>query len=66
MNQFTQDLVLHYFMIGTGFTLVLDLLIRFIKTSEPYTAREVLASIFLWPIMLIVFIVNFIKGIKNV
>ena len=66
MTQTTQDLVLHYFMIGTGFTLLLDLIIRFIKTSEPYTASEVLVSIFIWPVMIIVFIINFIKGFKNV
>jgi hypothetical protein len=66
MTQTTQDLVLHYFMIGTGFTLLLDLIIRFVKTSEPYTASEVLASIFLWPVMVIVFIINFIKGFRNV
>ena len=61
-----QDLVLHYFMIGTGFTLLLDVIIRIIKTSEPYTAIEVVASIMLWPVMVYVFIVNFIKGIRNV
>lgn len=66
MTQTAQDLVLHYFMIGTGFTLLLDLVIRFVKTSEPYTATEVLASIFLWPVMVIVFIINFIKGFRNV
>jgi len=61
-----QDLVLYYFMIGTGFTLLLDVIIRIIKTSEPYTAIEVVASIMLWPVMLIVLITNIIKGIKNV
>jgi len=53
-------------MIGTGFTLLLDVIIRIIKTSEPYTAIEVVASIMLWPVMVCVFIVNFIKGIRNV
>jgi len=66
MTQTTQDSVLHYFMIGTGLTLLLDLVIRFVKTSEPYTATEVLASTFLWPVMVIVFIINFIKGFRNV
>ena len=66
MTQTTQDLVLHYFMIGTGFTLLLDLIIRFIKTSEPYTATEVLASILLWPVMLSVLVINIIKGFRNV
>ena len=66
MTQTAQDLVLHYFMIGTGFTLPLDLLIRVIKTSQPYTASEVLASIALWPVMLSVLIVSFIKGFGNV
>lgn len=66
MTQTTQDFVLYYFMIGTGLTLVLDLVIRFIKSSEPYTAAEVLASIALWPIMLISLIVTIIKGFKNV
>lgn len=66
MTQTTQDLVLYYFMIGTGLTLVLDLVIRFVKTSEPYTASEVLASILLWPVMLSILIVNFIKGFRNV
>ena len=61
-----QDLVLYYFMIGTGFTLALDVFIRCIKTSEPLTTVEVLATIFIWPVMVIVLIVNFIKGIKNV
>lgn len=61
-----QDLVLYYFMIGTGFTLVLDLVIRFIKTSQPYTASEVLASILLWPVMLSVLVINIIKGFRNV
>lgn len=66
MTQTTQDLVLHYFMIGTGLTLFLDFIIRIVKTSEPYTAIEVLASIVLWPVMVCVFIVNFIKGFKDV
>jgi hypothetical protein len=61
-----QDLVLHYFMIGTGLTLLLDIIIRIIKTSEPYTAIEVLVCIVFWPVMLTIFIVNFIKGIKSV
>jgi hypothetical protein len=61
-----QDLVLYYFMIGTGLTLFLDIIIRIIKTSEPYTAIEVVASIVLWPVMVCVFITNIIKGIKNV
>ena len=66
MTQTTQDLVLYYFMIGTGFTLVLDLVIRFTKTSQPYTASEVLASILLWPVMLSVLVINIIKGFRNV
>lgn len=61
-----QDLVLYYFMIGTGLTLLLDLMVRIVKSSQPYTASEVLACIVLWPIMVCVFIVNFIKGIRNV
>lgn len=66
MSQFTQDLILYYFMIGTGLTLLLDLMVRIAKTSEPYTAIEVLACIMLWPILLIVIIVNFVKGFKDV
>ncbi len=61
-----QDLVLHYFMIGTGFTLLTDLTIRFMKTSEPYTAIEVLASIVLWPVMATVLIVKIIRGGQDV
>lgn len=61
-----QDLVLHYFMIGTGFTLLTDLTIRFMKTSEPYTAIEVLTSIVLWPVMAIVLIVRIIRGGQDV
>jgi hypothetical protein len=61
-----QDLLLYYFMIGTGFTLLTDLIIRFTESSEPYTTPEVLASILLWPVMVCVFIVNFIRRIGNV
>lgn len=66
MTQTPQDLLIYYSMIGIGFTLVLDLVIRLVKTSQPFTASEVLVSIFLWPVMVIVFIVNFIKEFRNV
>jgi hypothetical protein len=66
MTQAIQDLIVHYFMIGTGLTLVLDLFIRFTKSSEPSTAMEVVAGIVLWPVMLCAFIINIIKRINNV
>lgn len=66
MTQTIQDLIVHYFMIGTGLTLVLDLFIRFTKSSEPSTAIEVVVSIILWPVMVTAFIINIIKRINNV
>lgn len=66
MSQFTQDLILHYFIIGTVVTLLIDLMIRVIKTTEPYTAAEVLACIVLWPMVLVLTIVTFIRGGKDV
>jgi len=66
MSEFTQDLILHYFMIGSVATLLMDLMIRFVKTSEPFTVAEILISITIWPVVLIVFIINIFRKNQDV
>jgi len=66
MSEFTQDLILHYFMIGSVATLLMDLMIRFVKTSEPFTVAEILISIAIWPVVLIVFIINIFRKNQDV
>jgi len=66
MSEFTQDLILHYFMIGSVATLLMDLMIRFVKTSEPFTVTEILISITIWPVVLIVFIINIFRKNQDV
>jgi len=66
MSQFTQDLILHYFMIGSVATLLMDLMIRFVKTSEPFTVAEILISITIWPVVFTVFIINIFRKNQDV
>lgn len=62
----TQTILFNYFLIGTIFTLCVDLLIRFIKTSEPYNIKEIFISIIIWPVIAIGMIITFFKGGSDV
>jgi hypothetical protein len=58
------NLILYYatWYLGIGFVsaFLIDQIIRATQSSEPYTAKEILAVILLWPINVTVFIVSFI------
>jgi len=62
----TQTILFNYFLIGTIFTLCVDLLIRVIKTSEPYNIKEIFISIFIWPFIAIGMMKTFFKGRSDV
>jgi hypothetical protein len=62
----TQTILFNYFLIGSIFTICVDLLIRFIKTSEPYNIKEIFISIIIWPVIATGMVISFFKGMGNV
>jgi len=59
-------LILYYttWYLGIGFVsaFLIDQIIRATQSSEPYTAKEILAVILLWPINVCIFIFSFITS----
>jgi hypothetical protein len=59
----TQTILFNYLLIGTVFTACVDLLIRTLKTSDPYNIKEIIISIIIWPFVALGMIKTFFKGI---
>lgn len=57
--------ILHYLLIGILSTLFIDLVIRFLSTSEPYTPLEILLATIFWPFNVCIFIYAVIKSFFN-
>ena len=51
-----------YFLLGTVFTLLMDLSIHYTKSSERLTLLEICGCVMFWPFILMVFVISFIKG----
>lgn len=57
--------ILTYFLIGSLFTLGLDILAQKLETQSRFNTFERVFVIMLWPIMMVMFIYEFIKNINN-
>lgn len=53
---------IQYLLLGVMVAALLDLSIYYTKSSERLTMLEIWGCIMLWPIILLVFVVSFIKG----
>ena len=53
---------LQYLLLGVVVAALLDLSIHYTKSSERLTMLEIWGCIMLWPIILLVFVVSFIRG----
>ena len=56
------DYVLTYLGIGVFLSIIMDISIRQVKTSEPLTFIEILTCIFTWPVVIFILIKGFIEG----
>ena len=60
------SLLLYYFnwYIGIGIvtTFIIDQIIRITKSSDPYTAKEILIITLIWPINVSIFIYSFFRS----
>lgn len=54
--------ILPYIGIGLFITIVMDISIREMKSSEPFTLLEFLGCVVIWPIIIIGAIKGFING----
>lgn len=52
-----------YLLIGSIFTLIIDLIITNSNKSQKYTTHEVVIMTILWPVNVLVFIVGFFYGL---
>ena len=58
--------ILTYIFIGVIFNFLFDLLVNWLGAEEQrFTMMERLSTTLLWPIALIVFLVNFLKTMKE-
>lgn len=53
---------LQYLLLGILVAALLDLSIYYTKSSERLTSLEIFGCIALWPVILLVFVVSFIRG----
>ena len=53
---------IQYLLLGVLVAALLDTSIHYTQSSERLTALEILGCIVIWPIILIVFVISFIKG----
>lgn len=60
---FTLNFYLGYLLIGTVTSFLIESTIRW--TGQEVSGRERLSMICSWPVMVIVFIYNFLKGLFN-
>ena len=51
-----------YFLLGTVFTLLMDLSIHYTKSSERLTLPEIWVFIVFWPIILVIFLKEFFSN----
>ena len=56
------DYILPYFSIGLLITIMSDISIREMETSEPFTFVEILVCVIIWPYIIIQGIIGFFKG----
>ena len=56
------DYILPYLGIGVFIYILSDISIRELKTSEPFTFIEILACIFIWPVVIFLFLKGFFDG----
>jgi hypothetical protein len=60
------SLLFFYFTwyVGIGFitAFAIDQVIRFTRSSEPYTAKEIIVVILLWPINVLIFLYSFFRS----
>ena len=58
--------ILTYIFIGVIFNFLFDLLVNWLGAEEQrFTMMERLSTTLLWPIALIVFLINFLKTMKE-
>ena len=58
--------ILTYIFIGVIFNFLFDLLVNWLGAEEQrFTMMERLSTTLLWPISLIVFLINFLKTMKE-
>ena len=59
-STFTQ-IVFYYYAVGFLVAILLDASIRTLNSSEPFTFREFISTVMLWPFALISFFSKFFK-----
>lgn len=56
------NILIPYLTTGIVVAISIDMLIRILQSSEPFTASDIFACILLWPSMLVQFVKGYING----
>lgn len=59
------NLLFSYFIIGVAISVISDITIRVVRSSDPFTFADIWACILFWPIVVAGFVKGFINGEDN-